>query len=640
MSMFRNLCKWLTFGDHPPELAVRQCRVLQRQIPLLYALLSVNSVAVAYTHRDFAPASMAFWVPLFLVCASAMRAILWLRRSDLPVDGENAVRALRWTTIVGSILAAAYSTWSLVLGSYGGDHQQAHVAIFIAITVIGCIFCLMNLPQAALAVTAIVTLPYIAYYISFGDDVYLAIAFNILLVTLVMIRVLLNNYQGFVKLVRSEAETQRLNREVTLLAHTDPLTLLPNRRLFFSELSKHIHERHPGNKEISVGVIDLDRFKEVNDTYGHILGDQLLEAAGGRLKDLFGPDKLIARLGGDEFAFFLEMDGEAATSFANKACSALSTPFRLGELSVTIGASCGLSTTASMLGDDAMSLYDQADYALYSAKSEKRGFATLYSIEHERRIRSERAVEAALQVADLDLEMDTHFQPLVTGPSLEIRAVEALARWTSPSLGAVRPDVFILLAERAGIIHRLTLTLLRKALAHLERLPPSVQLSFNLSAHDLTCSETVLGIIAIIEQSKIPPSRIIMELTETAVMRDIDVAEQSITLLRHLGVSIALDDFGTGHSSLSYLHRLPIDRVKIDRSFVVGSNTEHGKQILASIVALCRSMEMQCIAEGVEDNSQLETLQALGCETYQGYLFAKPMAIGELVKWMSVRQAA
>ncbi len=287
-----------------------------------------------------------------------------------------------------------------------------------------------------------------------------------------------------------------------------------------------------------------------------------------------------------------------------------------------------------------MTLYDRADYALYRAKSERRGFAVLYSSEHERLIRSERAVEAALQAADLATEMEVNLQPIVSGPNFEMMAVEALARWTSPSLGPIRPDIFIPLAERAGIIHRLTLTLLRKALAHLTRLPAEIRLSFNLSAHDLTSSETVLGIIAMILGSGIEPSRIIMELTETAVMRDFAAAEESIRLLRGLGIKIALDDFGTGQSSLSYLHSLPIDKVKIDRSFVIGTASESGCEVLAAVVALCRSMKMQCIAEGVEDTSQLDILRGIGCDTFQGYLFARPMAIDSLIEWMTLRVAA
>ena len=631
MHSIRRLWAWITLASVEPDLAVAQFNELQGQIPLLYALLCVNALALSYTHFGLAPAWMAIWVPAILIVASLGRMFVWLKRSSDIVDASLALKNLRRTALLACVLASAYIAWSLTMNGYGGEREHAHVALFIAITVIGCIFCLMHLPQAALAVSLIVTVPYLCFYFWMRDAVYAAIAINILLVTVVMIRVLLNTFGGFRSLIETQAETKRLNREVTVLAHTDILTGLPNRRLFFAELESKI-EQFDGTKfPISMGVIDLDRFKSANDTFGHLVGDRLLEIVGKRLKDIFGADHLVARLGGDEFAFLVDADGAQAIKIANHACMALAEPFEFDEQTITIGASCGVATI-----DDATtggrSLYDMADYALYNAKSEGRGFATLYSAEHADRIRTERAIEIALQAANLDIEMDVHFQPIIRISDGTVMAVEALARWNSPELGNVRPDIFIPLAERAGIVRGLTLTLLCKTLRHFERLPPTMRVSFNLSAHDLACSETVLGIISLIRRSAIEPSRIIMELTETAVLRDFVVAKQSIELLRAMGILIALDDFGTGQSSLSYLHKLPINKVKIDRSFVRDSDTPPGRDLLTAVVLLCRSMRMGCIAEGVENERQLEIIRDIGCDAYQGYLFAKPMPVEEFLK--------
>ncbi|WP_244486896.1 EAL domain-containing protein [Aurantimonas sp. Leaf443] len=608
------------------ELAMAQYGELRRQIPLLYALLSVNAVAVAYTHQAVAPPVMSTWIPAFLVLACLARLAMWLLRPAKAVAPGEAVTLLRRTTILGTVLALAFIVWSLKLGDYGGEREHAHVALFIAITVIGCIFCLMHLPQAALVVTIVVTGPYLAYYVAGGDSVYLAIAINIVLVTMVMIRVLLNSFRGFETLIRTQAETTRLNREVTLLAHTDMLTGLPNRRLFFAELESELERCRDAGTEFALGVIDLDRFKAANDTFGHLLGDEVLETVGRRLRAVFGPERMVARLGGDEFAFFLPARGDAACRLADEACIALSEPFRFGDVTISIGASCGVATTRDVHGT-ARSLYEGADYALYNSKNFRRGLATLYSAEHENRIRSERAIEAALQAADFEAETEIHLQPIVCVRRGTVLAVEALARWTSPRVGPVRPDIFIPLAERTGRIHRLTLTLLAKALACLDRLPGSTKLSFNLSAHDLTSGETVLGMVSLIRASCPDPSRLILELTETAVLRDFSAAEDAILLLRALGVQIALDDFGTGQSSLSYLHRLPIDNVKIDRSFLMGSGTPSGRQLLTAIVALCKSLNMRCIAEGVEEEAQLAVLSQIGCDAYQGYVFARPMPL-------------
>ena len=637
----QNVLRWLTFVDIQPELAVAQFGALQTQVPLLYSLLSVNTVAVAFTHLNFAPVWMAIWIPALLVGANLVRMGCWLRKRRQAVTPAHAVRHLRRASLLSAVMALIYILWALGLSRFGGEHEQTHVAIFIAITVVGCIFCLMPLPQAAMAVTVVVTVPYLGYYLAKGDAVYLAIGINILLVTFVMLRVLLNTYRDFVANVRSKVETERLNREVTLLAHTDALTGLPNRRLFFSELPKAITQARQRGVDLALGIIDLDRFKAVNDSLGHILGDKLLAAVGTRLKRYFPENGIVSRLGGDEFAFRIPLSGDAAVGLANEICSLLSDPYEIGGTTVSLGASCGIATLTSIgTAQDGASLYDAADYALYSAKSDRRGFATLYSAEHEKRVRSERALEAALQTADLDAEMDVHFQPIVGERGRSLCAIEALARWSSPTMGHVSPDIFIPIAERTGIIHRLTQTLFRKALAVAERLPSDVKLSFNLSANDMISPGTVLSLVTMIRNSGLKPARLVFELTETAVMRDFVAARDSVVLLRSLGVQIALDDFGTGQSSLSQLRQLPIDKVKIDRSFVADSDKPEGYNLLAAIIALCAKMKIDCVAEGVETADQMDALSVLGCGEFQGYYFSKPMSAKDFFQWLEVRQVA
>ncbi|WP_398472453.1 putative bifunctional diguanylate cyclase/phosphodiesterase [Tardiphaga sp.] len=626
----RSFVNWLLLRDASPQLLVAKYQELKHQIPLLYALLSLNALAVAFTHLEHAPHWMTIWIPGVLVLVSVVRMSSWLKRSGV-IDAPTALRQLRRTILLGSLLAAAYISWSLGLSQFGGDHEQTHVAIFIAITVIGCIFCLMPLPQAAVAVTAIVMMPALYYYLSFGDAVYAAIGINIALVTAVLIRVVLSGYQAFRSSVLANIETQRLNAEITAIAHTDPLTQLPNRRLFFSELAERCAAARYNGHECAVGLIDLDRFKAVNDTMGHIFGDQLLQTVAQRLKEAFSEHGLVARLGGDEFAFCIEADGCKATAFANTVCEAISAPYVIAGANVSIGATCGIALLSTVGDED--SLYDAADYALYKGKSDRRGFATLYAARHEALLRADRAIEAALQSANLSTEMEVHYQPIVDH-NQRVIAVEALARWNSPVLGNVRPDIFIPLAEKTGNVHRLTLILFEKALQLAVSLPEKVKLSFNLSAHDLMSSETILGLIALIRRSGIAPAKLIFELTETAVMRDFDAAEESLTLLRALGVAIALDDFGTGQSSLSYLRRLNVHKVKIDRSFVADVHEHGGQNLLAAIVALCNRMDIKCIAEGVETSDQLKALNELGCQAFQGYLFSKPLPEAQLCQWL------
>nr|WP_244424796.1 EAL domain-containing protein [Methylobacterium nodulans] len=242
----------------------------------------------------------------------------------------------------------------------------------------------------------------------------------------------------------------------------------------------------------------------------------------------------------------------------------------------------------------------------------------------------ERALEAALQAAAWPAEFDLHYQPIVDLASNTVVLVEGLARWTSPRLGPVPPSRFVPVAERCGLIHGLTLLLLDKALTDIRELPPEIGLSFNLSSHDLTSSDAVSEIIAAIRRSGVAPGRLTFELTETALLADLDAASRSISLLRSLGVRVALDDFGTGYSSLGYVHRLGLDKIKIDRSFVANVDTPIGEGIVKTILHLCENLGLECIAEGVETAEQRASLQAFGCRLIQGDLIGKPVPMRQL----------
>lgn len=629
--MFRSIVRWLTLRDTSPEMLLAQFKELRRQIPMLYALLSVNALAVSYTHYNLAPHWMTVYLPGVLIAVSVYRMAVWFSLKTVDLAPAAIQHLLRRTILLAMALAGAFVTWALALNSFGGAYEEAHVAMFIAITVIGCIFCLMNLPQAVVLVMVIVTIPYLTYYTSTQNPVFIAIAMNILLVTCVIMRVVVNSFRSFTQLVMSRVETERLGRENLRLAHTDALTGLPNRRHFFHELAERLEAARSGSHAFAVGILDLDRFKAVNDTYGHIIGDRLLEQVGRRLIASAPSGLVVSRLGGDEFGFFGDLSTTEAQSLSERFCEALSAPYQIEGLTALIGSSCGVSVFPDG-GKSAHELFDHADYALYNSKNAGRGVTTVYNTEHETKIQSDRAIEAALRGADLEAEMDVHLQPIVRGRPGDIIGVEALARWTHPVLGSVRPDLFIVIAERAGLIHELTLVLLRKALKTLEALPEPIYLSFNLSADNVTSARTALAIVALVRNADIDPARLTLELTETAVMRDFDVARQSIQMFRAMGARVALDDFGTGYSSLSYLHRLPIDRIKIDRSFVRDCASPAGRSILISILALCASMKLECVVEGVETEEQLATLEELGCDCFQGYLFARPKPLPMLLR--------
>jgi diguanylate cyclase (GGDEF)-like protein len=635
------LASWLTLSNTPPNIVVAQLHELRRQIPLLYLLLTMNAIAVAYTHYRFAPAILVIWVPggLALLCAGRIRS--WVRAQTKGIVTPEFARArLQRTTLHGALLGAAYVSWSLALDQYGGAFERGHTALFIAVTVIGCIFCLMHLPQAALLLTTVVMVPYLIYYVSDGNPVFIAVAFNVALVTAVMIRVMLNSFAGFETLVQSEGklaskqrETEQLSRENARVAHTDGLTGLPNRRFFFAKLDEVLRVKAANHGRFAVGVLDLDRFKPLNDTYGHAVGDRVLAAVGARLQQASDDRVIVARLGGDEFGLLI-LDGvDRAAEIGQRFCDILARPFSVDELSVSLGCSCGLAIYPEA-GTNAHELFDRSDYALYHIKAGRRGGSGLFSPAHERAIRSERAIEAALREADLEAELDVQFQPIVDIKAMKVVAVEALARWTSPKLGNVPADAFITTAERIGMIHAVTLTLFRRAMAQALHLPAEIGLSFNLSANDITSPGTIDILVETIRLHAIQPRRITFELTETALMRDFDAAEAAIQVLRALGVRVALDDFGTGYSSLGYLRRLSLDKIKVDKSFAADLGSESGCNIVMAISALCDNLTLECIFEGIEDEEQLTKIRQLGYRYAQGYLFARPMEMSGLLVWL------
>lgn len=635
------LALWLTFQNTPRDLAIAQFRELRRQVPLLYLLLTMNAFAVSYTHYVFAPAYLTLGIPSALTLICVIRAVSWLR-ADTTSDIEPgfAVGRLRRTVAHAAILGGAYIAWSLSMDQFGGAYERAHVAVFIPVTVIGCIVCLMHVPQAALLLTGVVMVPYLVHYVAAPNTVFTAIAFNVALVTVVMIWVLLNSFAGFNSLVRSkdklalkQREAERLSSENALVALTDSLTGLPNRRFFFAKLDDVLRARSAARGRFAVGVLDLDRFKPLNDTYGHAVGDRVLAEVGKRLHAAADEGVIVARLGGDEFGLLILDDADRAAEIGQRFCDLLSHPIPFDDFQVTLGASCGLSLYPEA-GSTAHALFDRSDYALYHVKSERRGGSGVFSLAHETTIRSERALENALREADLEAELDVQFQPIVDIEAMAVVGVEALARWTSPRLGRVPTDSFIAMAERTGLIHAVTLTLFRKALERALSLPGHIGLSFNLSANDLSSPATIDSLIQSIHDGAVASDRITFELTETALLRDIDAAERAIRELRKLRVKVALDDFGTGYSSLNYLRRLAPDKIKIDKSFAADLDSISGRNIATAIAGLCSNLGIECVMEGIESDDQLTKIHQFGYRFAQGYLFARPMLMPALLAWL------
>ncbi|MBI5261409.1 MAG: EAL domain-containing protein [Bradyrhizobium sp.] len=621
-----------------PDLTRAQFEAFSKQIPLLYFILITNSLAVAYTYVPLAPAWLTIAVPAGLSALCAFRMFWWLRQRNLVLSDKEILHNLRVTNLLAVILGVLFTAWSFQLYPYGDPFAKGQVAFYMAVTVIGCIFCLMHLRSAALIVTLVVDIPYVVYFFATGEPTLRAIAVNNLLVSGAMVTVLFIYYRDFADLVASrksliaeQAATQALSDENFRLANLDSLTELPNRRCFFAELTTAFAEAEKDGTQIAVGIIDLDGFKPVNDTYGHTVGDRVLIEAGRRIRETcegFVPRRVhVARLGGDEFGLIVcgDPSDEDLTAIGEVICNQVKLPYQLDNAHTGLSCSIGFALYPRS-ATSAEALYECADYALYHAKRRMRGRTVIFSAELDAEIRSRGIIEHLLRAADFDTEMELVYQPIIDAIREHTTGFEVLARWNSPRLGLVSPNDFIPAAERIGLIRSLTRALLVKALAAARNWPDHLRISFNLSAHDICSPEGILPLIATIEASGVAPHRIDFEITETAVTFDFARAEQSISMLKAMGCGISLDDFGTGYSSLSHIHRLPLDKIKVDRSFVADINDNAvSHNIIKSLTGLCADMEITCVAEGVETKAQLDSLKRLGCGLIQGYYFAKPM---------------
>ena len=423
-----------------------------------------------------------------------------------------------------------------------------------------------------------------------------------------------------VEQLRSEAD------ERAFQALHDPLTGLANRRRFADLLASDLAEHRP----VAVLLMDLDRFKEVNDTLGHGAGDEVLCAVATKLTDLLEDDATVARLGGDEFAILLRSADLAEAEWTARAIvSLLESPIRLREIDVRIGASVGIAL-APEHGTDPDLLVQRADVAMYLAKAHETG-ATIYSPERDinDRRRLELVVELGQAITEGRLTVD--YQPQIDCRRRTLTRVEALVRWTSRRYGIVGPDEFIPLAECSGLIGQLTEFVLMRAasdVAALHRAGYEIGVAVNLSTRNLLDGELGATVENVLQTSGLPASALTLEITEGTLMREPERNTAILGTLRERGVRVSIDDFGTGYSSLSYLKHLPAQELKIDRAFIKGMEHDSGdRAIVAAVVRLAHDLGLEVVAEGVESASVLDEITELGCDLVQGYHLGRPMPI-------------
>jgi diguanylate cyclase (GGDEF)-like protein len=438
---------------------------------------------------------------------------------------------------------------------------------------------------------------------------------------------------GWVATHLDVTDQQRSEAKIAYMAQHDALTALPNRVVLRERLERALAATQRGGRSFAVLMLDLDRFKEVNDTLGHSVGDALLKAVAGRLRGCTREAATVARLGGDEFAIIEDVTDPAveATSLAERIQRELSAVFDLGDHQVIIGTSIGIAVAPGD-GVDCDDILRNADLALYRAKSEGRGTHRFFEPEMDRLMQERCDLERDMRSALLNGEFELYFQPFVNLAGGDISGCEALLRWHHPRRGLIAPADFIPLAEETGVIVSLGEWVLRTACREAANWSDRHRIAVNLSPAQLRSSELVPAVVRALADSGIAPHRLELEITESVMMQDSEAAFATLGRLHKLGVRIALDDFGTGYSSLSFLQKFPFDRVKIDRSFVHELLDGRAEQrlIARAVVRFAVSLGKTTTAEGVETEEQLDILRAERCTEMQGYYFSRPKRAAEI----------
>ncbi len=452
----------------------------------------------------------------------------------------------------------------------------------------------------------------------------------------------------FVDLYLERKRAQVAERALLHQAFHDTLTGLPNRALLADRLGQTLARRERRCAEAAVLFLDIDRLKWVNDSLGHAAGDQLLVDVARRLDSVLRPGDTVARFGGDEFVVLCEDLGSAgeAITVAERLREALASPFHVRGREIGLTASIGIALASTSSHDTPDALLRDADAAMYRAKERGRDRVELFDDHMRSRALARLETESTLRRAIDQQELRVHYQPVIDLTSGRATGLEALVRWQHPERGLVPPSEFIPVAEETGLIVGLGAFVLAEACTQVARWnnrrsdEPPLTVSVNLSAHQLRSPGLRELVAEALERTSLEPRLLCLEITETALVEDAESNRTALDSLKDLGVTLAVDDFGTGYSSLLYLRRFPVDMLKIDRSFVVGLDTNaEDTAIVSGVVGLAQALGLQAVAEGVETPEQAARLRGLGCPLAQGYYWSKPLTVRQTERWFKGHRA-
>lgn len=611
-------------------------RALQQQIPLLYMIALANALGY-HLGTGLSVETLAHPINILLLLV-AIRLVYWVRNRNRELPPEAILSELRKTLFLAALFSAAGGFWAINLLRAGPPDGQDLLILFSSLAAIGCSYGLSSFPTAARMPVLLFALPLSGTLILSSKAAYVGVGISLMLISLLTLRLLNLQNKGFVALVESRSTTE-IERErarkaelqalaekarVRRIADCDSLTGLANRRAFLAALEARLGT--DSRRQFAVALIDLDGFKPINDTFGHAAGDAVLIEVAARLSNMAGEGSLPARIGGDEFGWIFPARGAAAAlREAERLCAALGRPYRIDGREFRISACCGVVMRRPGEGDVTDALHC-GDAALYSGKQAGRGCVALYTPELARANERRVAIERALRAPDVHDRIHLVFQPIFDLQSDAIRAFEALARWEHPELGRIAPSEFIPITEQINVIEKIGDALLARAAAEAAAWPDAVRLSFNLSTIQLCSASSASRILDIIAGAGLAPERLVIEITETALLADFETARLNLEALRSEGVRIALDDFGAGFASISYLREMFFDAIKLDGSLVTGAaDSAPAMRLLRGVLDLCASLGVPCVAEHIEMPDQLALLRRLNCRDGQGYALSPPL---------------
>jgi diguanylate cyclase (GGDEF)-like protein len=576
-------------------------------------------------------AAVPWWVAYPLPALALLTCALQVWRHKGAASRGDCSQAIKqrlvaeqaWRSVATSVM---FGLWSLGICLTAPREAFLIVAALSGITALGAITHATYMYGPMRIVWLATGLPLAIAALVHGDDVSVVVAALYAANALLMERYITRHFDSFRRAVAHRLNSELARAEIARIANTDALTGVANRRALLAAIQALVKDREATGNPFAVGVIDLDGFKPVNDCFGHSAGDSVLVEVARRLEHQIGARGCVARLGGDEFALLIHEAGDHDDILAigNAAIAALCAPVEVAGTTAQVSASCGFALYPEA-GADPAALLEHADEALYLVKGSQRSITAIYDRRraHDvvRRATLEQRLRRAMHADQLFLE----YQPIVCTATGRVLRYEALARWSDEEEGRISPAEFIPIAETCGLIGELSRKLLRQAVNTAATWPADIGLAFNLSASLFTDQTFALTLVTTLEAARMSPSRLMLEITETALARDPEQAIGMLQGLKALGVGVAIDDFGTGYSSFSNLTRLPIDVVKLDRSFIVDcAGNKQQRRIVAGIVDMCKDLGLSCTTEGVETAEQFAFIASIGCDSVQGYHLGRP----------------